>query len=270
MAFAIYTWALIASAFNTAFDVFISQRSSSQEYGAETWGQGEKDLTAAGLAVASFISGDPGIVREKQAMATCLREWSSKLNGKWSGGLADLIDASNRELPTRLRAKGDDLYPTPQHMPAWPPACEFWGHVKKLDAAIDDAARAVLEATPMTDAELCDKILIAAFTGGLKLMVRTASVGPLSDPADLGTRIWMRRLRAATNLHCRAALMYPRTFDEIVGTARTDPFISDLRPAELVRVVLGLADHRWHRAIWSDAKRLGLVSDRRSGSKQMH
>jgi hypothetical protein len=251
-------WAAIASAFIAALDALCSRYEAVQDGVAKSWGQAEKDVSAAGLAVATFISNKHGIVWAKRAMATSLREWSLKQNEQWAGGLADLIDSSNREMPAHLHANDAALYPVPHHIPSWPPAREFWKCVKHSEATMGEAAVTVLNAVPMTEEELCHKVLIAAFTGGLALVVKTTSVGPQVDPAAAAIRTWMRRLMAVTDLVCLAAILDPRSYNEIVHAARTHPFNSDLSDAEIVRVMLGVAHDRWHRSIWLDAKRLGL------------
>ena len=259
-----YKWAPVASAFHAALATFCSQHARNKVAGTDTsaWSQADKDVSAAGLAVARFISNNPVVMREKRSIATRLFDQSLELDENWLEGLGNLIDSSNGELPARFRPKGNDVYHFPKVMPSWALAREFWQLVAECKPTTGGAARAILEARPVTVEELGDKVLIAAFMGGLKLTVETIQVGPAVDATESEMEKWMFRLMDSTNLTCLAAIMDSRHTDEIVEAARVNPFGVHLRPAELVRVMLTAADRRWHRAIWADAKRLGLVSTR--------
>jgi hypothetical protein len=256
-------WAPIAKAFDSAADAFCSQRAQDTNDDAavgKPWDQASAELHSAGLAVAHFISGEPRIVQEKDVMASSLVHLAQDFFEPWLEGLGNLITASTAKLPDGFPPPGsNDSLPVPQITPSWPPAINFWETVKECDAAIGPAALAVLEARPMSEEELCDKTLVAAFTGALAFSVRTIALGPVPDRTALQARRWMHSLVQSTNLNCLAAILDPRSFDELMDAVRRSFSDPDPTPAELVRMMLGLADIKWRRAIWNDAKRLGLV-----------
>jgi hypothetical protein len=258
-------WAPISDAFKAAMSAYGAQgQGGCRPQARQTvWSQAESNLRAAGLAVARFISGTPAIIDEKRVMASRLSDQSLERDATWLEGLADLIDASNGELPARFRPKGENLYPNPKVMPSWPLARKFWQHTAEGSPAMGVSARTVLRTSPTTCEELGEKVMIAAFVGGLKLVVGTLQAGPTADTGAAEVKKWMFRLMEVTNTTCLAAIMDPRRTEKIMEAAQRNPFGIDFTPAELVRVMLHAADTVWHRAIWSDAMQLGLKSGRR-------
>ena len=127
------------------------------------------------------------------------------------------------------------------------------------DSRLGNAAGDLFNATPTNEAELADKVLIAAFVGAMAIGANAQKAGGQSsvDPATL--EAWARTLLEASADDCLRTVTQARPYIEIQEHAALTLAKRPLTPGELVPFMLGVSGTAWRLMIAQNAKKLGIL-----------